>query len=623
MTTAAPDSELLRLLRAGELAARYPEVRDLVRDLTGDELTRAGRLLARIDAAEVLREHPQTPSLRVAVTGHGLLAPLVPALTAEFARHGLLLRPQLSDFDGYIADLGDAGSVLYAADPDLTLCVLDPAIITDDLPTPWNAADAEKVLTERVGMVEALTARFAATARGTLVLNTIPLPRSAAVQLLDHRSRARLGVAWREANARLLRLVESHPSVLVTDLDPLVAEGVPLTDQRLDVYAGAHLSVPLLTEYAREIGHLARQLAGQARKVLVLDLDETLWGGILGDDGVEGIDVGGSGRGAAFAGFQRVVKQIGAQGVLLAVASKNDPEPVRQAFAEHSGMVLGADDFVRISANWQPKPDSIAALADGLGLGVDSMVFADDSAFECGLVDRELPGVAVVRLGEDPAEHAGRLLRDGWFNVRELTGEDHARLEKYRQELNRQDFLGTFTSIEDYRQELGVVVRLGPVTAAEVPRVAQLTVRTNQFNLTTVRLQPADVHALRSAPDARPLAVHAADRFGDNGLVGALFLRRDGDTVHIDNFVLSCRVFARGIEQACLSAVLRHARDSGAGRVLGRYLPTAKNHKVADLYSRCGFAGPDEDGTFRHDLADITPPPGHITLTETFGGSDT
>lgn len=618
--TATAGTELLRLLRAGELPDRYPRVRELVGELSGDELAHAGRLLSTLDPDEVLRAHPDTPAAHVAITGHGLVAPLVPALTAELARHGLLLRPRLSDFDGYIADLADPASGLYAADPDLTVCVLDPAVIADDLPVPWNPADVEKALGERMAMVDGLAARFAATARGTLLLNTIPLPRRLTAQLLDHRSRARLGAAWREANARLLRLTERNPSILVADLDPMLAEGVPLTDERLDAYAGAHLSGELLAAYAREVGHLARQLTGQTRKVLVLDLDETLWGGILGDDGVEGIEVGDGGRGTAFAAFQRVVKQIGAQGVLLAAVSKNDPEPVRRAFAEHPGMVLREDDFVRISASWRPKHESIAALAGALDLGVDSMVFVDDSAYECGLVRRELPAVAVVRLGEEPAAHAGRLLRDGWFDTRELTGEDRTRLDKYRQELNRQDFLDSFASIEDYLRELGVEVRLGPVTEADVARVAQLSLRTNQFNLTTERLQPSDVHALRTARDALPLAVHSADRFGDNGLVGALFLRRDGATVRIDNFLLSCRVFARGIEQACLSAVLRRARDTGAAEVLGRYRPTAKNHKVAELYPRCGFTGPDEDGTFRHDLADIAPPPGHVSLIETFGG---
>jgi len=613
-------SELLRLLRSGALPDRYPLVRELVGDLSGDKLAHAGRLLSTLDPDEVLRAHPGTPTTHIAITGHGLVAPLVPTLTGELARHGLLLRSRLSDFDGYIADLADPDSGLYAAGPDLTVCLLDPAVITDDLPVPWNVADAEKALDERMTVVEGLAARFAATARGTLLLNTIPLPRRLTTQLLDHRSRARLGVAWREANARLLRLAERHPPVLVIDLDPLLAEGVPLTDERLDAYAGAHLSAELLAVYAREIGHVARQLAGQTRKVLVLDLDETLWGGILGDDGVEGIQVGEGGRGAAFAAFQRVVKQIGAQGVLLAAVSKNDPEPVRRAFAEHPGMVLREDDFVRISASWRPKHESIAALAGALNLGMDSMVFVDDSAYECGLVRRELPTVAVVQLGEEPAAHAGRLLRDGWFDTRELTGEDHTRLDKYRQELGRQDFLDSFTSIDDYLRELGVVVRLGPVTETEVPRVAQLSLRTNQFNLTTERLQPSDVHALRTDRDALPLAVHAADRFGDNGLVGALFLRRDGARVRIDNFLLSCRVFGRGIEQACLSAVLRRARDTGAAEVLGRYRPTAKNQKVARFYPRCGFAGPDEDGIFRHDLTDIVPPPGHVNLIETFGG---
>ncbi|WP_067456393.1 HAD-IIIC family phosphatase [Actinomadura macra] len=616
-------------LRSGLLAARYPEVPGVLADLDADGLARAGRLLARLDPDEVAASHPGVPSVRVAITGHGTLDPLVPALTAELARHGLLLRPSTGDFDGYVFDLSDPGSALYATDPDLALCVLDPAVVFDEVTAPWRPEDVEQVLAGKLRLIEGLAEHFTRTARGTLVLNTLPLPSRLTAQLTDHRSRARLGAAWREAGAALLRLSEAHESLVTIDLDALVAEGIPVTDPRMDVYARMHLSAELLGRYAREIGHLARNLTGRTKKCLVVDLDGTLWGGVLGDDGQDGIEVGEGHRGEAFATFQRTVKQIGSQGVLLAAVSKNDPEPVRRVLREHPGMVLREDDFVRVVANWRPKHDNLAALAAGLNIGVDSLVFADDSDFERGLVRRELPGVAVIGLDGEPALHAERLLADGWFDTRDLTAEDRARPARYREDLARRDFLDTFESLEGYLAELDVRVRLERVTEAQVPRVSQLTLRTNQFNLTTRRLQPADVRALAADPDASVLAVHSADRFGDNGLVGAVFLRRDGSVLRIDNFLLSCRVFSRGIEQACLSAVLRHAAASDAKAVLAEYRPSAKNGKVRDFYTRHGFSRVDETGDdgngggtaeFRHDLRSIAAPPAHLRLTDGLGG---
>jgi FkbH-like protein len=625
---ARPDrgpGELLELQRTGRLAAEYPLVRGLLADASGGELARAGRVLERLDPEDVLCAHPATPTMTVAVTGHGTLSALRTAMTAELARHGLLMRSYFGDFDGYVFDLGDPGSALYAVDPDLVLCVLDPMIVFDEVPAPWRPDDVERVLDDKLRLVEGLAAKFAAKGRGCgcLVLNTLPLPRRFTAQLLDHRSRARLGAAWREANARLLRLAADHPALVTLDLDPLLAEGVAATEPRTSVYAKAHLSDELLAAYAREAGHLARHLAGATKKTLVLDLDGTLWGGVVGEDGVDGIEVGSGYRGEAFAAFQRTVKQLAAQGVLVAAVSKNDAAPVEQALREHPEMVLREKDFVQVIANWRPKHDNLAGLATALNLGVDSFVFADDSAYECGLVRHALPGVAVVGLDAEPARHIERLLRDGWFDVRELTEEDQVRPVRYREELARQSFLDTFDSIEDYLRELDVTVRFAPVTEAETTRVAQLTLRTNQFNLTTERLQAAEIRARCADPDVLVLGIRAGDRFGDNGLVGVVLALRDDTGLNIANFLLSCRVFSRGIEQACLAVLLRHARATGAPAVFGTYRPTAKNGMVRDFYARNGFTELGDDGTgvtFRHDLTEIAAPPEHVRLATTLQG---
>lgn len=616
---ADPLADLLTLHDEGAVAARWPDVRRIVAGLPDDELPRAGRILARTDPGDVLARHPGLGSVTVAVTGHGTLADLVPALTAELTRSGLVPRTILSDFDGYVFDLMDPGSALYAARPDLVLCVLDPSIVLDELPVPWRPEDVERVLNEKIAQFDRLARAFGSHSAGTLVFNTLPLPYLLTAQLVDHGSRARVGAAWREANARLLRLAGELPSLVVLDLDPLIAEGLPADDARLRAYAKVNLSPALLTRYAREAASLARSAAGLAKKVLVLDLDGTLWGGVLGDDGVEGIEVGEGTRGAAFHAFQKVVKQLGSQGVLVAAVSKNDPEPVRAAIRDHPGMLLRETDFLRITANWRPKHENLLELAEALNLGVDSFAFADDSPYECGLVRRELPGVAVVPLDDEPAWHPGRLLAGGWFDVRGLTAEDRARAGRYRDELVRRDFLDTFDSLEGYLRELGVRVTLAAMTESDVARVSQVTLRTNQFNLTAERLQPAQVRSLLDDPAARVLTIRSADRFGDNGLVGVIVAHWDGDVLHLDNFLLSCRVFSRGIEQACLAAVLRHAAGSGATAVTGTYRKTPKNGKVGDFYSRHGFAvaaADDTVTTFRHELADLPQPPEHVRLTD-------
>jgi FkbH-like protein len=612
---------LAALARSGRLAEQYPDALRLVRGLAPAQLERAGRLLAGLDPDAVLGAHPATPVRTVAITGHGTLTALVPALAGEFARHGVLLRPVVAEFDTYVFGLADPGSALYAEQADITLCVLDPEIVFDELPVPWGPADAERVLASKLRTVEGIVAAFGTAGHGTLVLNTIPLPQPRLVQLVDYRSRARLSALWREANARLLRLTEANPALCVIDLEALAWEGLPGADPRLSVYAKAHLSAPLLARYARQIGHLARHQLGATKKCLVLDLDGTVWGGILGDDGPEGIEVSETHRGEAFRAFQRAAKQIGAQGVMLAVVSKNNLEPVQEALRTRADMTLREEDFVRIAANWRPKHENLAELAAALNLGVDSFVFVDDNPAECGLVRRELPGVAVVQVDGDPALHAERLLADGWFDCAELTATDRERTRQYRQELERKDFLDSFDSVRDYLRELQVEVDVAAAAAADLPRVSQLTLRTNQFNLTTVRLQQADVAAMAAEPGRAVLTVRARDRFGDNGLVGAVFLHRAGDTVQIENFVLSCRVFSRGVEQAALAAISARALQDGAAELAGRYRPTPKNAIVADFYPRYGFdrvpaaaADADDCTQFRLALHEPVAIPDHLRL---------
>ncbi|MGV9316420.1 HAD-IIIC family phosphatase [Streptomyces sp. NPDC003691] len=653
-TPAVPvGEEIAALHRDHRLATDYPRLTGLLAEATDEERERAGRLLGFLDPDEVRRAHPGLPALRTAVTGDGTLAPLIPALAAEAARHGLLLPVTQSPYNTWVHELSDPGSDLRTARPGLVLCVLSPAVVTAELPSPWHVDDVRQVLAAKTALIEDLADRFTGTGEGTLVLNTLLLPRELTAQLLDHRSRARLGIVWREANLRLLRLAERHPRLVVLDLDPLAAE-TPAHDPRLSAYAKLHLSPGLLGRYAREAGHLARRLLGRTKKALVLDLDGTVWGGILGDDGPEGIEVGDGPRGEAFTAFQRVARQIGSQGVLLSVVSKNDDEPVRRVLREHPGMLLREDDFVRVTANWQPKHLNLRALADDLGIGADSFVFADDSPYECGLVRREIPGAAVVRLDDEPAHHITRLLADNWFDSAELTAEDRTRAAHYRDDLARKDFRHGFDSLEGYLGELGVTVRLAPATPADIPRLSQITLRTNQFNLTTVRLGRADVEALLDRPGTLALTIRSTDRFGDNGTVGAVLATRHGTALVIDNFLLSCRVFARGIEQAVVAALLRYAGESGLTEVFGVHRPTAKNGKTAGFYPHHGFTpvpagalptgspagapaglpdpgvpgapgdavAPESEGltVHRHDLRTLPAVPAHIRLDATFEG---
>jgi FkbH-like protein len=575
-------------------------------------------LLARLDVGQARKHWPELPSVTVTITGYGTLDALRTALIAELARHGYLARVRLADFGSYVVELGDPGSELYAERPDVTICVLDHAAVLDEVGIPFSDADVARVLEDKLALWRQLAATFRQHAPGTLVLNTIPLPASVQAQFLDHQSRARLGIAWRSASTGLLELGAGTGPVVVVDIDPLLGGPAELADPRFERYVGAHLSDELLRGYARELAHVVRARTGLAKKVLAVDLDETLWGGVLGDDGIDGIEVAHGRRGAAFQHFQKVVKQLKSQGVLLAAVTKNDRDTVLAALREHPDMRLREEDFARILASWGPKPDSLRQLVRELNVGADSVVFVDDSIRECAEVSAGFPDATVIHLDGDPALHAGRLLADAWFAVPEVTSEDRVRTRRYHEEVARSEFLAEAGSAAGFLATLGVRVRLEPAGTADRARVAQLTLRTNQFNLTTERLSADKVASRADDPRSRVLAISSADRFGSNGIVGAVFLAADGESLRIENFLLSCRVFARGIEQACLSAILAAARDAGFRSVRGDYRASAKNTKVADFYPRHGFTAECVGGQaqcYVHPLGRVADVPAHLSLT--------
>ncbi|WP_042367750.1 HAD-IIIC family phosphatase [Streptacidiphilus neutrinimicus] len=629
-STGAEALERLRSLQAGgRLAAEYSGLPRLLSPLAAGDaaLAKAGRLLARLDPDEVLAHRPDTPAVRVAVTGSGTLGALAPSVWAEFARHGLLPRLTVGDYDSWRVDLRDPASALYAPDTRLALVVLDASVVFDRLPPVWSAADAAEAVAAAGEEIEALARGFlsgsGAGSGATLVLNTLPLTRLHTHRLVDLRSRAALGAAWHGLNARLLGLGAELERVVVLDLDVLLAQGGPLCDPRLAAYAGEELGEELLARCAREIGHLARALTGRTRKVLVLDLDNTLWDGVLGEDGAEGIAARSTLRGEAFGRVQRLARQLGSQGVLLAVCSKNDRGPVLEVLRDHPDMQLRETDFVAVQADWGPKNKGLEEIAERLGLGLESFVFADDSAFETGLVAAALPQVAVVPLGAEPALAPERLLADGWFDTLELTEADRGRTARYRVEAARSDLREAATSVQEYLRELGVRVCVERAHLGDVGRLAQLTQRTNQFNLTTERLTAAEVRSMTEDPGRLVLTVRSSDRFGDDGVVGALFARREADALRVENLLLSCRVLGRGIERAVAAAVLDHAKAEGLAEVTARYRATPRNHRVADFWPSVGFAALGEQAAeagslealvFRHPLDRPLALPEHVRL---------
>jgi FkbH-like protein len=334
---------------------------------------------------------------------------------------------------------------------------------------------------------------------------------------------------------------------------------------------------------------------GLTRKCVVLDLDNTLWGGIVGEDGLHGIRLGHTSPGSEYVEFQQFLAALSQRGILLAVNSKNNEDDAVEVIRNHEAMVLRETAFSAMMINWRPKPENMAAIADELGIGIDSFVFVDDNPDERQLMRHALPEVLTVELPRDPALYRATLEALPQLQVLEVTNEDRTRVGQYRAKREREQMRTTAASLEEYLHSLGVRVAIAPVTAADLPRVAQLFQRTNQFNVTTRRHDATVLGQRMADPAWRLYTLRAGDRFSDHGLVAVAIARVSPEVWTVESFLMSCRVIGYGIETSLLALIGEEARAHGATRLDGEFVATKKNAPARDLYERHGFVAREID----------------------------
>jgi FkbH-like protein len=344
-----------------------------------------------------------------------------------------------------------------------------------------------------------------------------------------------------------------------------------------------------MLDLAREWLRLIHPLSGKVAKVLALDLDNTLWGGVIGEDGLDGIKLGHEYPGAAYLELQRVILDLRDRGVLLAICSKNNPRDALEVFERHPHMLLKQEHFAALKINWEDKASNLRAIARDLNLGSDSIAFFDDNPAEREFVRAHAPEVMVLDFPSEPTKLAETLRSAAVFERLTLSSEDRERSRYYAQDRQRAELEASSSSLEDFYRSLELVVELSPVADGTLARTAQLTQKTNQFNLTTRRYGEPEIAALRNDPGVDVLTVRTSDRFGDNGLVGVAIVKRSEDAAELDTLLLSCRVIGRTIETALLAHVIESERARGATRLLGKFVATKKNGPARDFFPKHGF----------------------------------
>jgi len=552
--------------------------------------------LQRLAAPHLQDSVRELPTARLRLTGFSTTQLFADPLALAFAAAGWQGSVSQPEYGTALAELSNP-----AQGHDAVILVLDLAGFA---PLDWRNPPGEEAqrLSERLDLLGSALVAFAERSQAPLLINTIPCTSAPGAGLLDGWHAVGLRRAIEQINRRIFEVAAASANIVVIDSDVALAE-LPVArhvDHKLWYYGRIAYSADATRALARGFAHAWQLLRRGPIKVLAVDFDNTLWGGVYGDDGVERLQCGHDFPGNAFRALQQECLRLRSQGILLAALSKNNDDAMT-VFERHPEMVLKKSDFAATAVNWDPKPQNIRAVAAELNVGLDSFLFIDDSPQERDAMRRACPEVRVPEMPGDPAERPLWLRRQvATWPVR-LTGEDGARQSYYAAARSATEWKASAGNHADFLRGLEQRLVVGHLEPSTVARIAQMHQRTNQFNLTTVRSTEAEIAAI-AADGGSGLVLHGrvSDRFGDHGIVITAVSDINGSDAVLRSFLMSCRVIGREVERAFLGEVLKSLASRGVRRVFGAYIPTAKNALVRDFYPSCGFVeveGGDDPGT--------------------------
>jgi FkbH-like protein len=557
-------------------------------DLDANGLSRLAKATRKLRAGGN-RLSPLVP-LKIGLMGNSTTSLIAPALEATALRYGFDLAVIEAPFGQLVQEAMNPDSVLAGAAPDLILVSID----AHGLPLrecPGQLDSAEASVSGALAQVDAIGRGLRQNTAATLIWQTVPRLPETLFGSFDFRLPGTKRWLFDRFNRALAEQLPSDE--LLVDVAGL-AENIGLDvwhDPVMRNVGKLPFNLAFVPLYADHVMRVIAAFRGKSRKALVLDLDNTLWGGVIGDDGVEGIAIGqGDALGEAHLAVQQAALDLRGRGVILAVSSKNEDETARLPFRQHADMILKEDHFAVFQANWTDKASNLATIANGLSLGRDALVFLDDNPAERMQVRAAHPEIAVPELPADAALYARTLAAAGYFEAVAFSDDDRKRSGFYQDNARRLELQGKSGSLDDYHRSLDMTLGLAPFDAIGRTRIAQLVNKSNQFNLTTRRYAEADIAHFEQSANHFTLQARLRDVFGDNGMIGVIIARTGATDWEIDTWLMSCRVLGRRVEEAMLDEVAAAAAAAGASALIGRYIHTDRNMMVARHYETLGFA---------------------------------
>ena len=569
---------------------------------------------------KLAKEELNTPLMKVALLGDTATQLLVTAIKGECKDRGINIDIFEGEYNQVERQLMDPTSDLYQYDAELTI-IFQSTHKLGEYHSTLSVNQQEHLADERLSLVSSIC-ESPLFANKRIIYFNYPEIEDTIFGSYANKVDSSFSYQVRKLNYELMNLSCKYPNLFICDIAGLqnmfgrrfmFAPNVYMTTEMI-------FSVNALPYVASRVVDIIAAIRGQFKKCLILDLDNTVWGGVIGDDGIEGIELGhGLGIGKAFTEFQMWIKKLKQRGIIICVASKNNEETAKEPFEKHPDMMLKLDDIAVFQANWETKVDNIRTIQNILNIGFDSMVFLDDNPFERNIVRDNIPGITVPELPEDPAMYLEYLYSLNLFETASYSNADKDRTKQYQVEAKRVSLSKTFTNEADFLKSLNMVSTVSGFTKFNTPRVAQLSQRSNQFNLRTVRYTEADIEAMAKDPDVIDLSFTLEDKFGDNGLIAVVIMKKqDAETLFIDTWFMSCRVLKRGMENFTLNTMVEFAKRKGYKKLMGEYLPTSKNKMVEQHYPDLGFSaiGSDNCSQYVLDVDGYIPQECYITKKE-------
>jgi FkbH-like protein len=547
--------------------------------------------------------------IKVAILSSFTINGLEEALRVKCAESDITCVTYLCGYGQYNQDILDQSSKLYEFSPDITFMIIDTRSVLSTLfYTPYTipANDRRIYIDKRVADFVNLVKTFKNRTGSKLVLTNCSIPTYSPYGICEVRTEYGLKEMVYDFNARLSDAFRSDPQVFLFDFNSFVAKygEINVLDYRQFLVGDIKVSLSYIPHLAEELMGYVKANLGVNRKCIVLDLDNTLWGGIIGEDGFDRIDLSLKPPGMAFMEFQRVLLALYQRGVILAINSRNNEDEALRAIRDHPFMVLREEHFATMKINWSDKISNMKEIAQELNIGLDSIVYFDDDPINRELMSKAIPQIKTIDLPDDPSLYASTLMQINDFNTLVMTNEDRNRGEMYREEHKRTELKRSSSNLEDFLKQLEIRVTMKKANNFTIPRIAQLTLKTNQFNLTTRRYQEEDVETLAQDHTKLIGCAQTQDKFGDNGITGVYIVNKNhvDKEWFIDTFLLSCRVMGRGIEDAMMGYILSKAKEEGVIKVKAEFIPTKKNKPCEQLLPNFGFKKEGEQWVYTYNV---------------------